>query len=67
VGGFNRLSTFLAHPVDLGVIDGTANGLARLTKALSANLRKIETGYVRTYAMYVFLGVVVIVGYLIIR
>jgi hypothetical protein len=34
---------------------------------LSANLRKIETGYVRTYAMYVFLGVVVIVGYLIIR
>jgi NADH-quinone oxidoreductase subunit L len=67
VGGFNRLSTFLAHPVDLGVIDGTANGLARLTTALSANLRKIETGYVRTYAMYVFLGVVVIVGYLIIR
>jgi NADH-quinone oxidoreductase subunit L len=67
VGGFNRLSAFLAHPVDLGVIDGAANGLARLTKALSANLRKIETGYVRTYAMYVFLGVVVIVGYLIIR
>jgi NADH-quinone oxidoreductase subunit L len=67
VGGFNKLSTFLAQPVDLGVIDGTANGLARLTKAVSANLRKIETGYVRTYAMYVFLGVVVIVGYLILH
>jgi NADH-quinone oxidoreductase subunit L len=67
VGGFNRLSNLLANPVDLGVIDGAANGLARLTKAVSANLRKIETGYVRTYAMYVFLGVVVIVGYLIIR
>jgi NADH-quinone oxidoreductase subunit L len=65
--GFRGLARFLAGPFDLGVIDGIANGLASLTVRLASSLRLIQTGFVRNYALSVFLGVVVILGYLIFR
>jgi len=64
---FQRLTHFLALPFDLGVIDGIANGLATGTVRLAASLRRVQTGYVRNYALSVFLGVVIILGYLILR
>jgi NADH-quinone oxidoreductase subunit L len=64
---FRGLARFLAAPCDLGVIDGIANGLATLTVRLASNLRLIQTGFVRIYALSVFLGVVIILGYLILR
>ncbi len=66
-GSFRRFTRFLADPVDLGVIDAIANGLADVTKSLSVTLRGLQTGYVRNYALSVFLGVVVIIGYLLLR
>ncbi|MEW6716838.1 MAG: NADH-quinone oxidoreductase subunit L [Chloroflexota bacterium] len=66
-GTYKALSRFLALPVDLGVIDATANGLANLTKRLAASLRLLQTGFVRNYALSVFVGVVVILGYLVLR
>lgn len=65
--GYNALARFLAEPFDLGIIDGIANGLATVTYQLAATLRKVQTGFVRNYALSVFLGVVVILGYLIFR
>jgi NADH-quinone oxidoreductase subunit L len=62
-----RLANFLANVFDLGLIDGIANGLASITVRFAGSLRKIQTGYVRNYALTVFLGVVVIIGYLILR
>ncbi len=62
--GFSRL---LAEPVDLGVIDGAANGLATVTQGLARALRRLQTGYVRNYALSIFLGVILILGYLILR
>jgi NADH-quinone oxidoreductase subunit L len=67
VGGYNRLSRFLAEPVDMGGIDGLANGLAVLTKRAANLLRNTQTGFIRNYALAVFLGVVIIVGYLVLR
>ncbi len=67
VGGFNRLADFLTIKIDLGVIDAAANGLGDLTKKIAASLRKIQTGYVRNYALSIFLGMVIILGYLIFR
>ncbi len=67
VGLFRILTRLLAVRVDLGIIDGFANGLADATKSLAAGLRRIQTGYVRNYALSVFVGVVVILGYLILR
>jgi NADH-quinone oxidoreductase subunit L len=64
---YNLLSSLLAVQIDLGIIDGIANGLADLTKALAAWMRRLQTGFVRNYALSVFLGVILIIGYLIIR
>ncbi len=64
---FRGLAKFLAEPVDLGIIDGIANGLADGTKALADNLRRLQTGFVRNYALSVFMGVIVILGYLILK
>lgn len=63
--GFKRLTVFLAQPIDLGIIDGIANGLASLVQAGSAFLRRFQSGYVRNYALAVFLGVVAMMSYLI--
>jgi NADH-quinone oxidoreductase subunit L len=64
---YNRVTDLLAKQIDLGLIDGIANGLGTLTKRLSASLRQIQTGYVRFYALSIFLGVVIILGYLLLR
>ena len=65
--GYKGLAGFLSGPIDLGFIDGIANGLAAVTVRFAGSLRLIQTGYVRNYALTVFLGVVVIIGYLILR
>jgi len=67
VRGYNSLARFLSGPFDLGLIDGIANGLASVTVRFAGSLRKVQTGYVRNYALMVFLGVVVIIGYLILH
>lgn len=67
LNGYNRFTEWLATAFDLKVIDGLANGLARWTERFAAWLRRSETGYVRNYALSVFLGLVIIIGFLIIR
>jgi NADH-quinone oxidoreductase subunit L len=67
VAGFQGLAGLLAVQVDLGGIDRLANGIAAGTRRLADSLRRVQTGYVRTYALSLFLGVVLIVGYLIFR
>ncbi len=48
-------------------IDAFANGLGNTTKALAQRLRGLQTGFVRNYALSVFIGVIVILGYLILQ
>ena len=68
VGSFQWFSrTFLDRWFDQKGIDGFANGLAAGTKELAESLRGIQTGYVRNYALSVFIGVIVILGYLILQ
>ena len=45
------------------LIDGTVNAVGLVVRCWSAVLRRLQTGSVRAYAMSLFLGVVVIVGY----
>ena len=66
-GAYNRLSNLLAVRIDLGGIDAIANGLGNTVKRAAASVRQIETGYVRNYALSIFLGVVLILGYLLLR
>lgn len=64
-GGYRLFTRLLSSSFDLGVIDGAANSLGELTKNLSAQMCHLQTGYVRSYALSIFLGVVVILGYII--
>lgn len=67
VGGYNGATRLLSGPIDLGFIDGVSNFLGDGFKELSAQMRKIQSGFVRNYALSIFIGVIFIIGYLIIR
>jgi NADH-quinone oxidoreductase subunit L len=67
VGGFNLITRLLAVRIDLGGIDAFFNGLAKLVQRFAGLLRRVQTGYVRNYALMIFVGVVVILGYLLLR
>jgi NADH-quinone oxidoreductase subunit L len=65
-GTYNWLSNIaLNRYADQRGIDAVANGLGDVTQWLSATARKIQNGFVRSYALSVLLGVVLILGYLI--
>jgi NADH-quinone oxidoreductase subunit L len=67
-GTYNWLSNIaLNRYADQQGIDAVANGLGNVTQWLSATLRRIQNGFVRSYALSVLLGVVLIVGYLIFK
>ncbi len=48
-------------------IDGIAVGFGSLTKAISQGWRRLENGYVRSYALSILVGVVLIFTYLVLR
>jgi NADH-quinone oxidoreductase subunit L len=58
---------FAAYTIDKGVIDGAVNGVAALTALAGRGLRKLQTGYVRNYALGVAGGAAVILLYVAIR
>jgi NADH-quinone oxidoreductase subunit L len=67
-GSYNWLSNIaLNRYADQRGIDAFANGLATVTQWSSGVLRRIQNGFVRSYALSVLLGVVLIVGYLILK
>jgi NADH-quinone oxidoreductase subunit L len=67
-GTYNWVSNIaLNRYADQRGIDAFANGLAGATQWLSATMRKVQNGFVRSYALSVLLGVVLIVGYLILK
>jgi NADH-quinone oxidoreductase subunit L len=67
-GSYNWLSRVaLNRYADQQGIDRFANGLGNVTQWLSAAARQIQNGYVRSYALSVLLGVVLILGYLIFK
>ncbi len=68
VGTYNWLSNIaLNDNVDKKWIDGFANWLGTATQWLSATTRKVQNGFVRSYALSIMLGVVVILGYLLLK
>ncbi len=46
--------------VDSRIVDGAVNGMARLTGGLASAGRHIQTGFVRSYALGVLVGTVVV-------
>jgi NADH-quinone oxidoreductase subunit L len=67
-GTYNWFSEIaLDRYADQKGIDGFANWLGAATQSVSAAVRSIQNGFVRSYALSVLLGVVIILGYLIFK
>jgi NADH-quinone oxidoreductase subunit L len=66
-GPGEELADFAAYRVDKGVIDGAVNGVAALTSLGGRTLRKLQTGYVRNYALGLAGGAAALLLYVAIR
>ncbi len=67
VNPLRNLAGFLSQTFDAGVIDGAVNGVAAFFGRTGEETRKLQTGYVRNYSLAMLVGVVVMLGYLILR
>jgi NADH-quinone oxidoreductase subunit L len=54
---------FLWRIIDAGVIDGAVNGVGGLVRESAGGLRRMQTGYVRTYAGWILFGGVILVAW----
>jgi NADH-quinone oxidoreductase subunit L len=67
-GTYNFLSGIALNKyADQRGIDSFFNGLGQWTKDVSSSLRQVQNGFVRSYALFVLLGVVAMVGYLLMK
>jgi NADH-quinone oxidoreductase subunit L len=61
------LARMTGDVVDAKVIDGAVNGVAGLVKRAATGGRLLQTGFVRTYALVLFVGAVLVLGYVGVR
>ncbi len=68
VGGpARKLFEAITYRFDQGVIDGAVNGVGRLFQGVGGQLRKVQTGYVRNYALLVAVGAVLLLVWFVSR
>jgi NADH-quinone oxidoreductase subunit L len=60
-------TTVLWKGADAALIDGSVNGVGKAVQGTSATLRRLQSGSVRAYAASLFLGVVLILGWYLLR
>jgi NADH-quinone oxidoreductase subunit L len=63
VPGLTLVAGFLAFGIDRGVIDGAVNASGWLVQRVSAAGRRVQTGFVRNYALAFLLGAVALFVY----
>ncbi|HEV8114689.1 MAG TPA: NADH-quinone oxidoreductase subunit L [Acidimicrobiales bacterium] len=56
-----------AFKVDAGIIDGAVNGVATLVRTGGGQLRRLQSGYVRSYALGITTGTVLLLAYFVQR
>ncbi|MBI5928343.1 MAG: hypothetical protein HY862_03490 [Chloroflexi bacterium] len=59
--GFQGAADFISQPIDRQVVDKGFMSLASGVLAAGSRLRKIQTGYVRTYALSLMMGVLLVI------
>jgi NADH-quinone oxidoreductase subunit L len=62
-GPLEHTASDLAFKVDVGLVDGTVNAVARLTAQTGRQLRRLQTGYVRNYALGIGIGAAILLAY----
>ena len=64
-GPVRGFAGWLARVFDAKIIDGAVNGVGWLVRETSLGFRKLQTGFVRNYALGIVLGTVAVLAYLI--
>jgi NADH-quinone oxidoreductase subunit L len=64
-GPLRGFAGWLAWVFDAKIIDGAVNGVGWLVRETSLGFRKLQTGFVRNYALGIVLGTVALCAYLI--
>jgi NADH-quinone oxidoreductase subunit L len=68
VDGPGRLvAAWSAYVFDLKIIDGAVNGVATLVRDTGGTVRRIQTGFVRNYALAIAAGAVALFVYVVFR
>ena len=68
VDGPGRLvAAWTAYVFDLKIIDGAVNGVATLVRDTGSTVRRIQTGFVRNYALAVAAGAVALFAFVVFR
>ena len=62
-----KTSEFMWSFFDDKVVDGSVNGVAAIFRGLGASLRRIQTGFVQNYLLMISIGIIIILGYLLLR
>jgi len=62
-----KSSEFLWNFFDVKIVDGSVNGVAAIFRFLGSIVRKVQTGYVQNYALMMSIGILIIIGYLILK
>lgn len=63
----NTSRSFLWKIVDVKLIDGFVNGVAKSFSLLASGLRQTQTGFARNYAAVILMGAIVVIGYFALR
>jgi NADH-quinone oxidoreductase subunit L len=66
-GPLRLVAVWSAYVFDLKIIDGAVNGVATLVRNSGGNLRRLQTGFVRNYALGVAAGAVALFAFVIVR
>jgi NADH-quinone oxidoreductase subunit L len=61
------LAAFSAFVIDKQVVDGAVNGVAALVRNGGGQLRRLQTGYVRNYALAISAGGALLLGWVVFR
>jgi NADH-quinone oxidoreductase subunit L len=67
MGGPGRKSFDAIAWFDVHIIDGAVNGVAAMVRDLGRRLRPVQSGFLRSYALGVTIGVVIVLGYFVTR
>lgn len=57
--------SFLWKFFDLKIIDGLVEGIAKLTTEAGQRIRKIQTGFAQTYAIYMIAGAIILLTWIV--
>jgi len=61
------VARFSATVIDTRIIDGAVNGAARLVRGTGSVSRRVQSGYVRNYALGIILGLAGIIAFMVSR